>query len=472
MSNFRAEFLARSSLSRFPIVESVRNGLIFQKSNRKRVAVFQTVPVHDVNGLAIDTALIEESGRYRGQGVNGLLYPNGEVHFSGKNLKQKTIGIGVLNITTKVYTELKKFPNGISNNQRLIREAGVYQYQEMLTEKGVKSQVVIASQPQLSEDFLVLETEVLDIGGAFPPEGEMTMPYATADGLILHIGEAWDSNGNRVMLRAWVVYLANPNKVRVYYGVPVGWADLASYPITIDPTITEQPDASAGKDTRIEQYATNTNYGSIMMFFVGESNNASNSIARSLIQFDISSIPADSVVTVANLNLFHGDRKASNACTMSIYRLKRDWVEAQATWNQAKSGTNWSTSGAANTTNDRESTVQGTLSLAADEANEIKTIPMGISGVQDWVSGTTPNYGWLLKTDVEANDGHRFFSSDYSVATDRPSLEVTYLYNPEPTRLNLGGQLISPGIGLYDTRIKLRAQSRDVRLSTGVRKQW
>ncbi|NOH04075.1 MAG: DNRLRE domain-containing protein [Chloroflexi bacterium] len=69
-------------------------------------------------------------------------------------------------------------------------------------------------------------------------------------------------------------------------------------------TVTLQPDAANGADTYMLNAAATTNYGAATLMGVGERNSAANNIARGLVRFDLSSLPANAVITSATLSLW------------------------------------------------------------------------------------------------------------------------------------------------------------------------
>ncbi len=87
-------------------------------------------------------------------------------------------------------------------------------------------------------------------------------------------------------------------------------------------TLTLQPDATAGVDTYIYSGSKNANYGTSSEMGVGEDNNSNNKAARSLIKFDLSSIPDNATITAATLSLWTSKDLSSNTRTIRVYRLK------------------------------------------------------------------------------------------------------------------------------------------------------
>lgn len=195
------------------------------------------------------------------------------------------------------------------------------------------------------------------------------------------------------------------------------------------PTLVLQPDGTDGIDTFISNFA-DSNFGTNSQLQVGESNADTNAIQRSLLKFDLSSIPNGSTITSAVLTLTYEQAasfRASNNRTMSVYRMIRSWSETESTWSVYSSGNNWGTAGASNTTSDREATDIGTVALATSDADESeKSITLTASKVQEWVNGTLTNNGILLQVATELNDLYIFHSSDSATASKRPKLTIVY----------------------------------------------
>ena len=72
-------------------------------------------------------------------------------------------------------------------------------------------------------------------------------------------------------------------------------------------------------------------------------------IVRSLIKFDLSSIPANATITSATLSLWTTGDLSDNDRTIRVYRLKTAFDESSATWNESASGVSWQSAGASGT---------------------------------------------------------------------------------------------------------------------------
>ena len=192
-------------------------------------------------------------------------------------------------------------------------------------------------------------------------------------------------------------------------------------------TLNLQPDAAVGVDSYIYSGGKNTNYGTATAMGVGEDNNANNRVARSLIKFDLSSIPANATITSATLSLWTSSDLSSNNRTIRVYRLKVPFNESQVTWTVSASGVNWQTAGASGA-NDRESTDIGSITILDNESLNIeKQIALTPAKIQEMVNGTFVNRGFILVADTELNDRFNYHTSDSPTANQRPKLVIQYM---------------------------------------------
>ena len=260
--------------------------------------------------------------------------------------------------------------------------------------------------------------------------------FATATAGLGRAGPAYVVGGRSVMRRRPFVVIDRDNlsdrrparsSVRNHQGqlyVVVTLPDLAgmSSPV-LDPTYESQPDATAGKDAPISQAQPTNNYETLAEMRTGEQNNAA-SLWRSLIEFDLSSIPSSAIVSSATLSLWLISANLSdNGRTCSVYRLNEAWTESQVTWNNRQTGTAWTTAGAAD---DAEASAIANKALAAAEAAGEKQFTLDTASVQEWIDGTKVNNGMLLYVDTEVDDCFRWDTSDSVTAGERPKLTIEY----------------------------------------------
>jgi len=179
----------------------------------------------------------------------------------------------------------------------------------------------------------------------------------------------------------------------------------------IDPTETIQPED--GKDARIRSTYPNTNYGDHDTIDVYNGSY----IDRTLIEFDLSSIPSNADVTSATMDLYCYN--VTDEGTVYVYRVLVDWIESQVTWNKRKSGVSWTTAGCDGVGNDREGTTIGSEFVDSTGWN---SFDLDADKVEEWINGSFANNGIVLTT---ANY-LLFWSSDYGGSSTDPKITITY----------------------------------------------
>lgn len=180
---------------------------------------------------------------------------------------------------------------------------------------------------------------------------------------------------------------------------------------------------TATADAEIDGAQPTTARGGNTTLQVGEYKAGAN-ILRSLVKFDLSTVDAGKTIASAVLKVYDdGSDFASNAGTLKVYRVLRNWVEAEVTWNVYSTGNSWATAGCGNTTTDREATEIGSVATSATESAGYVSIDLTPAKVQEWVSGALANYGVLLKQDTESDDEHQYAARQ---TANPPLLEITY----------------------------------------------
>ena len=123
---------------------------------------------------------------------------------------------------------------------------------------------------------------------------------------------------------------------------------------------------------------------------------------RSLIRFDLSVIPAGSVIDSADFHIYVATANNQN---VRVHRIISPWTEYGVTWN------NFGNSFAP----DIEASFSG---------NSIGFHQVDVSAlVQSWANGSA-NYGLLLEENLDSY--HSYYSSEYNVVQFRPYLSVCY----------------------------------------------
>ena len=145
---------------------------------------------------------------------------------------------------------------------------------------------------------------------------------------------------------------------------------------------------------------------------------------RVTLLFDLSPVPANATILAAVLRLWDYNKDASQGDTIIAYRLKRNWT-GDVNWNTYDGTHSWQTAGAMGA-NDIEQVVCGSGPITNEILNDYRDITMDAASLQEMVSGSWVNRGWLLKTQNENNDLHYFYSKEGASGAYPPLLVVEY----------------------------------------------
>lgn len=194
-------------------------------------------------------------------------------------------------------------------------------------------------------------------------------------------------------------------------------------------TLTAVADAQiSNRSSEIDE-----NRGACNRFDIGRDNN---STYRALIRFDLSSLPANAIITSATLRLtrYDGDGAARD---VSVHRVTNAWNEGtgdcggnsnnNVTWNNRITSNAWSNAGG-----DFTGTGEDTTSVGDDGNYDWDITNLA----EQWRKGTFSNHGLILKyvNETGNNLDDRFRSRETGDANERPRLIVTYITCPN----NLG----------------------------------
>jgi len=208
---------------------------------------------------------------------------------------------------------------------------------------------------------------------------------------------------------------------------------------------------SAEKDNTIFEEDDAKSCGACDTFIVGV--NGGDNVRRALIEFDVSSIPANSTITNVEFEFVVSKANAlASVEVMDIHKVMEEWGEAgsiavgggsgdgtggpaftgDATWTDAiyDDTVNWISAGG-----DFEASPSASVTLSAGLGTftTISTASM-VSDVQGWVNGTNANHGWLLKLDFDgegdSSTARAIDSRTVDVGTP-PILRVNYT-SPNP----------------------------------------
>jgi uncharacterized delta-60 repeat protein len=200
------------------------------------------------------------------------------------------------------------------------------------------------------------------------------------------------------------------------------------------------------QDTYLRDNAATTAYGNEQTVVV----DYSSPLSPGLIRFDnlfgagANQIPAGSTITSATLSVYVLNR--DNADIVTLHRMLAPWSEA-STHNSLTSGVQY----------DNVEAVSAALAtIDAGLEGWVNITGLG-STVQAWASGEA-NHGWVFQSDQA--DAWTFASSEYTTASLRPYLSISYTPPQAPVVATSGGSAayvengaavaIDPGLTLSD----------------------
>ncbi len=209
---------------------------------------------------------------------------------------------------------------------------------------------------------------------------------------------------------------------------PRAWVQSAVFPIVLDPTLTLQPDATAGLDTWLWSSSPTANWGTYHELWIGR--DASAVLTHALMKFDLSSLDGTETFSAVTFTLVGATADFTVPTTLSVYRALRTWTEGGATWNTYDGTNNWGTAGAEHTTSDREATTIGAYAIPS--GGNPGTLNIALSPTSK--AALDAGNGWVLRlTETDSSGDRRIFhSSDEATAGSRPTLVIDYTAGGNP----------------------------------------
>jgi len=217
-----------------------------------------------------------------------------------------------------------------------------------------------------------------------------------------------DTNTNRTLTGSggnWsvLVFVSIPKNASVSKAVMKVTGIRSNYTLFLQPE-------SEGKDTWLREADPNTAYGNDDEIIVGTEGGGTS--CRGLIEFNLSNISSNSIITLANMSLYNGGTDTGG--TINVSRVTAAWTENTATWNNAH-------------TNHAD---------AIEDANSGASmwLDFNITDLtQKWVNNSMPNYGIMLRGYENGNTNFARFKSSDSIS-NYPKMNISYytdLYSPK-----------------------------------------
>ncbi|MDD3080398.1 MAG: DNRLRE domain-containing protein [Paludibacter sp.] len=200
---------------------------------------------------------------------------------------------------------------------------------------------------------------------------------------------------------------------------------------------TESYTLTSSKDNTIIESADGSMANSTGLVYIGNIAKGL-SIRRGLFAFDLSEIPAETVIDSVKFILTFNSASDN---TIEVHKVTSDWGEGTSysgggagvaattndvTWLHSVYNTvSWTTAGG-----DFESTISATATIASTDASVTFKGTQLTADVQAWIAGTSSNYGWLLKSNDEST-ASGMIEKTYSKETattdaQKPTLYVYY----------------------------------------------
>ncbi|MBX2998999.1 MAG: DNRLRE domain-containing protein [Caldilineaceae bacterium] len=198
-----------------------------------------------------------------------------------------------------------------------------------------------------------------------------------------------------------------------------------------------QPGPTPGKDSYIRQDNQDEKRGGDTELRVKSETGKLN---RTLLEFDLSAIPANATVSSAVLSLYVKEVRDGNM-TIATHQITNSWTESEVTWKARNRAQNllWTNLGG-----DYNAATVSSAVFIKDMKNfwaNWDITPL----VGPWISNPATNFGVLLESSVTNPKSEvRFRSSDDGTAAQRPKLEICYssalVLSPDNSAESIAGQ--------------------------------
>lgn len=160
-----------------------------------------------------------------------------------------------------------------------------------------------------------------------------------------------------------------------------------------------------------------TNYGTDTVLQLGRGGGAGRNM-HSLLLFDVSAIPAGSLINSATLRLYAASRNGSDSFNLKAHQVTQNWTESGSNWSDADASTAWTAGGGGT----YSATVIDSIPAAATGWYEWNIAPL----VQEWVENPpiSTNQGIELVHSAVAKSNELFFDSNEGA--NKPELVIDF----------------------------------------------
>ncbi|HYF81135.1 MAG TPA: DNRLRE domain-containing protein, partial [Symbiobacteriaceae bacterium] len=226
------------------------------------------------------------------------------------------------------------------------------------------------------------------------------------------------------------------------------------FPMIIDPTLELQPSGAAGMDTSITSAAPALNYGGDTILRVGRNGTHQ---SRALLKFAVADLPAGAEVSSAQLSLYRTAGVGNTGLRgFELHALTTEWLETEATWQNAKGYKTWTTAGG-----DMDAAIiDGTKQIDTTTATTGNGwVTWNVTSQVSAVARGGANLGFILQhtqSDTNRSEIH-FTGSDSADSIHAPKLVITYTEDRTPPTVSITST--GPVTG---NQVALQAQATDL----------
>jgi hypothetical protein len=452
--------------ARRPLVKQTAHSSHFQIAPGLARAVItgNAQSYRDVVGWkGVDSTLRQDgSGNFGAPGVAARVSVDGVVRIASYAYQQQTVSVGTL--ADGEYSKSLDLPRGYVARGQLVREQGNYRHEVVLTQPGIKEQLVVLQKPSgLDGEFFVFET-ILPAG--FIKEGWLVDEFATENGMRISPGRAFDAAGHIYPMECFAIDQGLHQ--HLYSGLPLSILEQAVYPLTLDPIVsigvdTNDADVWGQNATYATARSTSANVAtSNTILFCGQHFDSAiprYTVQRNFLKFSLASIDADAALFSATLGLVCV-ADDSTLTDFDVQIVKQSW----AAQDPLSSG---------NREAAFDASLAGTLDTVWRNTNGITTGVMHHSPPLDLsylIPGANAYYSLRSSRDKNGNappangaEWLQLASGNHANPAYRPILTIDYA-----NVLSAAGRFGVPAVNaeIRDTRIKLRARQREKLLTT------
>ena len=344
---------------------------------------------------------------------------------------------------TKEIKERAKATIEIKTREEIQKDIEIENKKSPTPSLGITGQAISEPQQDISNSSEeVIEVLIDDNATLYEVEYETSAPYAI---------EEENENGKKVVIAGpdtthyedVLVFttlneslnLINPSELKIY------WVEENTY---LSPTLVQDKNSNEiydyvewivphlsnqtfnltiqpgteGKDAHIDSATQNRNYGASDLMIISNTE-------RMLLEFNLSSVTSAANIVNANLTLYL-DSSGTGTNPITVQRVNQSWIEGTGTGQTTYDGVTW---------NNRSGSelwdiAGGDFDPFVWTTTNISTVGTYYTWditelVQNWVNGTYPNYGIILKGENGHGQWH-FASSDNIDSAIWPQLNITY----------------------------------------------